>query len=128
MKFLESAGFKVDLSIENIVDLAWTTKPNLAKPEIFIHEEWSGKSITEKVNWVREKIHAKNGNCAIFNDLSEVTWILNLRSSEIPHNPFFKGVLIIRKEGGSLYLPKGHPSLQSEAIQQHLGLAQIKLE
>lgn len=113
VSFLEKAGFKVDLSIDNIVDHVWVNRPANAKPPIFIHEEWAGKSITEKVGWVREKIQSKKGNAAIFNGLSEIGWILNLRSSEIPHNPFFKGVLIIRKEGGSLYLPKSHPSLNS---------------
>lgn len=128
MTFLEKAGLKVELSIDNIVDLVWTDKPAPPKPLIFIHEEWAGKSITEKVGWVREKINSKNGNAAIFNDLSEIAWILNLRSSEIPHNPFFKGVLIIRKEGGSLYLPKDHPSLNSQEIQQHLAKVDLKLD
>ena len=60
---------------------------------------------------MREKIVSKDGNATIFNDLSEIAWVLNLRSSEIPHNPFFKGVLIVGREGGALYLPQGHPSL-----------------
>lgn len=114
MGFLEKAGFKVELSIYNLVDAIWTTKPAPPKPLIFIHEEWAGKGIVEKVGWVREKINGKGGNAAIFNDLSEIAWITNLRSSEIPHNPFFKSILVIRKEGGSLYLPKEHPSLNAE--------------
>jgi hypothetical protein len=60
--------------------------------------------------------------------LSEIAWILNLRSSEIPNNPFFKGVLIVRLEGGSLYLPKDNPSLNSEAVKNHLGKVGIKVE
>jgi Xaa-Pro aminopeptidase len=112
--FLEKAGLKVELSIDNLVDAIWTTKPAPPRPLIFVHEEWAGKGIVEKVGWVREKINAKGGNAAIFNDLSEIAWITNLRSSEIPHNPFFKSILVVRKEGGSLYLPKEHPSLSAE--------------
>jgi hypothetical protein len=37
--------------------------------------------MSEKVNWVRENIKAKGGFAAIFNDLSEIAWVLNLRSS-----------------------------------------------
>jgi len=116
------------LSTENIVDLVWQDKPNPPTPQIFIHEEWAGKSICEKVNWTRDHINSKKGNAAIFNDLSDIAWVLNLRSSEIPCNPFFKSILVIRKQGGSLYLPKGHPSLGNQSIQQHLTLAGINLE
>ena len=70
--------------------------------------------MSEKVNWVRDKIKSKNGNAALFSDLSSIGWVTNLRSSEIPYNPFFKGILVIEREGGNLYLPKGHVSLNAE--------------
>lgn len=66
---------------ENLVDLIWENRPTSEKPPIFIHEEWAGKFMSEKVNWVRDSIKAKNGSAAIFNDLSEIAWLLNLRSS-----------------------------------------------
>lgn len=97
-----------------MVDLIWKDKPNIKKGDIFIHEEWAGKSTAEKVGWVRAKINQHKGKSAIFNDLSEISWILNIRSSDIPFNPFFKGVLIVKTEGGSLYLPKDNPSLDSQ--------------
>lgn len=37
VSYLENAGFKVDLSIDNIVDHVWTTKPASPKPPIYIH-------------------------------------------------------------------------------------------
>ena len=116
------------MSIENLVDLIWQDKPNGKKGDIFIHEEWSGRSAAEKVGWVREKIADKKGKSAIFNDLSELSWLLNIRSSDIPFNPFFKGVLIIKSEGGSLYLPKDHPSLTSATLIDFLSKLNIKLE
>lgn len=66
---------------ENLVDLIWENRPKTEKPSIFIHEVWAGKSMSEKVTWVRESIKAKKGSAAIFNDLSEIAWLLNLRSS-----------------------------------------------
>jgi hypothetical protein len=60
----------VELSIENLVDLVWKDKPNAQKGNIFIHEEWSGRSTQEKVDWVRKNIKEKEGKSAIFNDLS----------------------------------------------------------
>ena len=69
---------------------------------------------------MRQKIAENKGKSAIFNDLSEICWVLNVRSSEIPYNPFFKGVLIIKNEGGTLYLPGDHPSLTSEVLKEYL--------
>ncbi len=36
--------------------------------------------------------------------------------------------MIVKTEGGSLYLPKGHPSLQDENIKQHIGIVGLQLE
>lgn len=104
------------------MDEVWENRTPSSATPIFIHEEWAGKTLSEKVNWIREGIKEKGGNAAIFNDLSEIAWILNLRSGEIPHNPFFKSVLSIKPEGGSLYLPDTHPSLKSEEVSKHLGI------
>ena len=51
--------------------------------------------MSEKVKWVRDKIVEKKGEAVVFSDLSEIGWVLNLRSAEIPYNPFFKGILIL---------------------------------
>ncbi len=56
-------------------------RPKSSQGEIFLHEEWAGKTISEKVNWVRENIQKKEGNAAVFTDLGEIAWIVNLRSS-----------------------------------------------
>jgi Xaa-Pro aminopeptidase len=118
----------VELSIENLVDLIWENKPNAAKGEIFIHEEWAGRTTAEKVGWVRKSIAEKGGKSAIFNDLSEVGWVLNLRSSDIPFNPFFKGVLVVKTAGGALYLPTDHPSLGSQTLKDYLGKVDLQLQ
>lgn len=97
-----------------MVDEIWENRPSSSADKIFVHEEWAGKTMSQKVGWVRDQIKSKNGNAALFSDLSSIGWVLNLRSSEIPYNPFFKGILVVEKEKGSLFLPKGHVSLNSE--------------
>lgn len=127
LDFLKQEGITVELCIENLIDSVWLDRPKVEQSEIFIHEEWAGKSAVEKVAWVRGHIKGKEGKSAIFNDLSEIAWILNLRSAEIPFNPFFKGVLVIKEEGGSLYLPKQHPELLNQKVQEHLAQSGLKL-
>lgn len=76
----------------------------------------------EKVEWVRQKMKEKGANGCIITDLSEICWVLNLRSSEIPYSPFMKGILVIGGDKIQLYLPHQHPSLfeKSSELSSHL--------
>lgn len=56
----------------------------------------------------------------MFTDLGEIAWILNLRSGEIPYNPFFKAVVVVAENEGTLFLPESHPSMNSEEVLKHL--------
>ena len=105
-QFFESRGYKINFMTDNLVDLLWEDRPQCHK-DIFVHEEWAGRTAAEKIKWVQDKINELKGNGALFTDLSEICWILNVRSSEIPYNPFMKSVLLIGKEGGkhTLFLP-----------------------
>jgi len=62
----------------------------------------------------------------VFSDLGEIGWILNLRSEEIPFNPFFKSIILITTQGGTLFLPHPDVSLTNNPnIQNHLKKANI---
>lgn len=81
---------------ENLVDEIWENRPK-CQADIFVHEKWAGKTANEKIQWVQKNIAKKAGNGCLFADLSEICWILNVRSAEIPYNPFMKSVLLIAK-------------------------------
>ena len=109
----------------NLVDALWDSRPKSSAADIFVHESWAGIPAKEKVKWVQDHITQNKGNGCIITDLSSICWILNVRSSEIPYNPFMKGILLIVPEGQtphSLYLPSHHPNLtsQTEELKSHL--------
>lgn len=39
-----------------MIDELWENRPRTSETDIFLHEEWAGKSLGEKVNWVRNHI------------------------------------------------------------------------
>lgn len=78
---LESKGIEVIFSQTNLIDEVWTNRPASSATHIFVHESWSGKPLSEKINWIRNHIKQKNGEAALFTDLGEIAWILNLRSA-----------------------------------------------
>lgn len=94
----------------NIIDQFWTDRCKSSACDIFVHESWAGIPAAEKIGFVQKNIAEKKGEGALFADLSTVCWILNIRSNEIPYNPFMKGILLIQVNGPHLlYLPSHHP-------------------
>lgn len=95
----------------NLIDEIWERPKKHA--DIFVHEEWAAKTAKEKIAWVQDKIKELKGDGCIVTSLSDIGWILNVRSAEIPYNPYMKSVLLIMPEGQShtLYLPSTHPNL-----------------
>lgn len=45
-KFFEEKGFKINFSLENLIDDIWTNRPKSSATHIFVHEKWSGRSLT----------------------------------------------------------------------------------
>jgi Xaa-Pro aminopeptidase len=119
---------QISFAENNLIDEVWTDRPPSSATTIFVHEEWAGKSITEKVGWIRNHVQQKSGEAAIFANLGEIAWILNLRSSEIPYNPLFKSILLVSESGGTLYLPKSHPSENNDEVCKHLLTANIAIK
>jgi hypothetical protein len=54
-KFFEDKGFKINFMSENLVDAIWENRPK-SHADIFVHEEWAGRTATEKIKWVQDKI------------------------------------------------------------------------
>lgn len=66
---LQSKGLIVNLVQTNLVDEIWATRPASSATHIFVHESWAGKSLSEKVNWIRDHIKSKKGQAAVFTEL-----------------------------------------------------------
>lgn len=50
---LESKGIEVIFSQTNLIDEVWTNRPASSATHIFVHESWSGKPLSEKINWIK---------------------------------------------------------------------------
>ena len=117
----------------DLVDTIWEDKPKSSACDIFVHESWAGTSAADKIKFVQKAIAEKNGNGCIFADLSTICWVLNVRSDEIPYNPFMKAILLISpadKGPHTLYLPTHHPhhSAHSEELKAHLAGLNVEVK
>lgn len=82
----------------------WTDRGTPSKNPIFVHPvQWAGKSVTDKVSAIRQKMEDQEATVHIISSLDDVAWTLNLRGSDVESNPVFLGYIIITKNDAILF-------------------------
>lgn len=114
---LKSAGCSLLPITPNLIDLVWKDQP--AAPQHPVEPllvEYTGQTVAQKLDAVREKMNDKRASVLVVSALDEIAWFLNLRGSDIDYNPvFFSYVLITRDD---LYFFIDEKKL-SESIHEH---------
>lgn len=59
LKVFEKQGFKVNFASANLVDEIWSDRPKPSTCPIYLHEQYAGKSLRTKIEWIRNKIIQK---------------------------------------------------------------------
>lgn len=105
-----------------IVDLPllttiWTDRGTPSTNPIFVHPvKWAGKSVTDKISAIRQKMEEQDATVHIISSLDDVAWTLNLRGSDVQSNPVFLGYIIITKNDAIFFT--GLEKLEVEARKQ----------
>lgn len=95
------------------------------KNPVFVHPiERAGKSVSEKLSDIRQKMEEQNASVHIISSLDDVAWTLNLRGSDVEANPVFLGYIVLTKNDAVLFVDL--EKLQPEAIKQ-LDEAHVKM-
>ena len=84
----------------------WTDRnSNAQKNPIFVHPvERAGKSVTDKLVDIRNKMEEVDAAVHIISSLDDVAWTLNLRGSDVQSNPVFLGYIILTKNEAKLFV------------------------
>ncbi|KAG5638225.1 hypothetical protein H0H81_001226 [Sphagnurus paluster] len=115
------ANSKLVYPPQNLVDLVWKDKPQKSRAPIFLHPiEFAGVSATTKLHKLREWIKSQPPSVpsyskgpatpdqvqvgTLITSLSCIAYLLNLRGSDIPHNPLFHAYLYVGLEGATLFI------------------------
>ena len=73
---------------EDLVGLIWEDRPELsAAPVYVLAEQYSGKSMAEKIAAVREKMHECGADEHLLTSLYDIAWLLNVRGGDIDYVP-----------------------------------------
>lgn len=104
----------------------WTEREAPSKNSVFTHPvERAGKSVSEKLAAIRQKMDDKGATAHIIASLDDVAWTLNLRGSDVEANPVFLGFIYLSLNEAVLFVDL--EKLNDEAIKQ-LDDAKVKME
>lgn len=117
---IKAAGGADLIAVEdNLVDKVWGSdrpaKPT--QPVKPLGEEFSGKSVTAKLEDLRKELDKKKSSGLVVSMLDEIAWLFNLRGNDIPYNPVFFSYAIITPTSATLYVDS---SKLSKEAQDHL--------
>lgn len=83
----EKKGGKVLCGFD-LADRVWSDRPPLKHTDIYIlDEKFSGKSSSEKLKDVREKMSEKSADAHIITALDDISWLFNIRADDVESCP-----------------------------------------
>lgn len=116
----------IDLIDFPLLKEIWTDRGAVSKNPVFAHPvERAGKSVSEKLSAIREKMSQLGATAHIIGSLDDVAWTVNLRGSDVTANPVFLGYIYLSQQEAILFVDT--EKLTSDAKKQ-LEYAQVKVQ
>ncbi|KAL1766088.1 xaa-Pro aminopeptidase 2 [Sigmodon hispidus] len=116
VQFQEANRYLVSIPT-NLVDLAWGSErpPVPSQPIYALPKKFTGSTWQEKVSTIRSYMvnHTMAPTGLLLSALDETAWLFNLRSSDIPYNPFFYSYTLLTDSSIRLFVNKSRFSLET---------------
>lgn len=97
---LEAAGMRLAADSDNLVDRVWEDRP---APEIgmalLLAEQYSGESSASKRARIAAEVAAAGARAALVFAPDAVSWLLNVRGTDVPNLPVLQGFALLRADG-----------------------------
>ena len=86
---LSDVGVELETS-KNILDVVWSDRPKEPAGKIYpVGVKYTGKTISQKLDAVREKMRGLNLEHYLLGRSDEINWLLNLKGTDIPGGTAF---------------------------------------
>ncbi|KAK4784963.1 hypothetical protein SAY86_001652 [Trapa natans] len=91
----------------NLVDQVWKDRPAAQVNPVVVHPlEFSGRSVTDKLSDLRDKLVQERARGIIFTALDEVAWLFNIRGSDVSYCPVVHSFAVVTQNLALLYVDK----------------------
>jgi len=116
---LEKNGAGVCSVEENLVDAVWTDRPGSPSDKVRIHPiQYSGESVKEKLTKVRKEMAKAGADAHVVSILDAISWLFNIRCSDVEFNPVAIAYALITPEKAILYIDENKIN---DDVVSHLG-------
>jgi len=90
---------------ENLIDMIWPDAPALPHQPILIYpEQYAGESAKTKIDRLQDFLKAHHHDALVLNDLPSIAWLLNLRGTDVDHNPVFLSYALVSHASLTLFV------------------------
>ncbi|XP_055963721.1 xaa-Pro aminopeptidase 2 [Sorex fumeus] len=107
---LQGSGRNLVSITTNLVDLVWGSQrpPVPSTPIYVLDQQFTGSTWQEKVSGIRSQMlkNRKAPTAVLLSALDETAWLFNLRSKDIPYNPFFYSYTLLTNSSIRLFADK----------------------
>lgn len=129
---LQTCGLRwtsVQAAMPSAFDSIWAERPSLPAATIDMQPvKWAGSDTNSKLKRLKDVLRTtSDATDFLFNDLSDIAWVLNLRGSDIPYNPVFVSFLLYNREADTFTLFT-HGETLSQAAQLQLSAAHVSVQ
>ena len=126
-KALAKTGAALRAILPDPVEEIWQDRPAPPDAEIFAHPlAYAGRESADKLAELRQAIARKGAEVALITATDSVSWLFNIRSRAIPHNPVVLGFALVpaaEEERARLFLLS--PNFTDEARDALVAVADI---
>ncbi len=99
-KACEAARAKLVPVDENPIDAIWTDRPAPPLGAVVAHDlRYAGEDTAGKLNHIRTELQKTTADTLLVSDPQAVSWLFNIRGSDVPHTPVVLAFATVPKEG-----------------------------
>jgi Xaa-Pro aminopeptidase len=99
-KACEAAGASLVAVDDNPIDAGWRDRPQPPLGAVVLHDlRYAGEAAEAKLARVRADIEKANANTLVVSDPHAVSWLFNIRGSDVPHTPVALAFATVPKQG-----------------------------
>ncbi|HEX4408230.1 MAG TPA: aminopeptidase P family protein [Xanthobacteraceae bacterium] len=111
-KACTAAGATLVAVADNPIDVSWKDRPQPPRGAVVLHDlRYAGETAEVKLARVRADIDKAKADALIVSDPHAVSWLFNIRGSDVPHTPVVLGFAVVPKHGRpALYVDPGKVS------------------
>lgn len=91
-------SFRV-VDMPDFIEFIWNDRPLVpSSPIITLGDDITGESRRSKLSWLRQAVVDRGCDSILMTSLDEIAWLLNVRGSDVEHNPVVMSYLVVTQD------------------------------